>query len=54
MKENKTCPACNGAGKAIVAMDMLARPPKEQAEYETYVKGLQIVCSECHGSGVVK
>jgi len=42
------CWRCNGTGLIPVARDLMARPAKEQREYEQHCEDLgQLPCPEC-------
>lgn len=45
------CDNCGGKGYVTPAMDLLARPPREQAKYERRVKEMALCCPVCLGSG---
>lgn len=45
------CRHCMGTGTISPAMDLLARPPREQAEYERQVAETELNCPICGGRG---
>lgn len=54
MPREKTCPICEGRGKTAPARDLLARSPRDQAEYDREHAALgEFTCSLCGGSGKV-
>ena len=51
-EQENVCPICEGEGKTYSAMDMLARDPKDQEEYETGVRAMgKHTCAMCNGTG---
>lgn len=45
------CSLCGGAGVTPPAHDLLARPPREAAEYERQRQEVRVACPLCSGSG---
>lgn len=45
------CPQCGGSGVIEPASDLLARPPREAAEYERQRQEVRVACPLCSGSG---
>lgn len=45
------CPQCAGDGVIEPAHDLIARPPREAAEYEQQRQEIRLTCPMCSGSG---